>query len=620
LTADGLGKLDFSALLDGQPNEFSLDSEGEDSIFLRGRARERKHSDGETGVSLFAGVRAECSGGDLCVSSNELRVEGATQATIYIALGTDFSGKSPEAGCKQQLEAARIRRFRSIRESHIADHRSLFGRVSINLGGHEKSSLPIDRRMDALRNGESDPDLCALYFQFGRYLLVAGSRGSSPLPLNLQGIWNDGCACAMEWTCDFHLDINTQMNYWPAEVANLSECNLPLFRWIEDSLVPSGQRTAKVGCGRDGWVANTLSNAWGFSAPGWGLVWGIFLTGGVWVATHLWEHFLYSRDKKFLKTTAYPILKGAAVFFEQDLVAHPETGTLVTGPSISPENCFRTADGEIGAETMGPACDSIMLRELFASCIEASEVLGVDEESRGEWRRILDRLPPLQVSKDGRIQEWMKDYEEPDPAHRHITQLTALYPFHQIDRENTPALAAAAAKTLSAKQESVGFEAVEWNLAWFICFYAKLGDSQSAYDNLKRLMLEASDPNLFSFSASGIAGALETIMVVDGNLGATAGIAEMLVQSHRNRIDVLPALPKEWAAGSVAGLRVRGGFEVHIKWEDGILDTLTVHSRLGGMLNIRYKESESNMDTCVGEILVFDEMLSIRDKAMSFGS
>jgi len=269
---------------------------------------------------------------------------------------------------------------------------------------------------------------------------------------------------------------------------------------------------------------------------------------------------------------------------------------------------------------MGPACDSIMLRELFASCIEASEVLGVDEESRGEWRRILDRLPPLQVSKDGRIQEWIKDYEEPDPAHRHITQLTALYPFHQIDRENTPALAAAAAKTLSAKQESVGFEAVEWNLAWFICFYAKLGDSQSAYDNLKRLMLEASDPNLFSFSASGIAGALETIMVVDGNLGATAGIAEMLVQSHRNRIDVLPALPKEWAAGSVAGLRVRGGFEVDIKWEDGVLDTLTVYSRLGGMLNIRYKESESNMDTCVGEILVFDEMLSIRDKAMSFGS
>lgn len=578
LTADQPGKVSFQ--LDFKPGGQGgkVQSRGNDTLFITTDAREKKHSNGATGVSLAGLIRATSIGGKVVALGESLEVVNADSVTLLIALNTTFKGGEPAALGEQQLAAAASASYAALRRRHVADHQPLFRRVALDLGPSPAAQLPTDQRLARLRRGEDDPALTAQFFQYGRYLLIAGSREDSPLPTNLQGIWNDNLACNMGWTCDFHLDINTQQNYWPTEVCNLSECHEPLLRFI-GSLREPGRRTAQTVYGARGWVAHTITNAWGYTAPGWWTGWGMHPTGGIWIGAQLWERYRFTGDSEFLRLRAYPTLKEAAEFFLDYMVVDPKSGWLVTGPSTSPENAFVAPNGQgTFSESMGPTCDVVLVRDLFSSCIEASRTLAVDAEFRGKLEQALAKLPPLRVGKHGQLMEWLEDFDEAVPNHRHTTHLISLYPSAQITPRTTPELAQAARVTLQRRLSRPDWEDVEWSRANLINFYARLGDSEEAHKHVLGLLREDTDVDLLTFSRGGIAGAQENIFCVDGNYAGTAGIAEMLLQSHTGEIEILPALPKAWANGSVKGLKARGGVTVDIEWRNGSVSACKLHS------------------------------------------
>ncbi|WP_183788423.1 glycoside hydrolase family 95 protein [Tunturiibacter gelidoferens] len=586
---------------------------GSDTLIFRGHAFESMHSDGKQGVEVECCARLLHVGGVITSGEEHLQINNADAVTLIVAIATSYGGHVPEMDCAKALQGTTSKSYAELRRNHIADHQTLFRRVQIDLGSRAGAKrIPTDQRRRSLEAGVSDPGLCALFFQYGRYLTSAGSRANSPLPLALQGIWNDGLASSMGWTDDFHLDINTEQNYWLAEVGNLTESQLPLFTLIEQ-MIGSGRRTARSLYGVRGWVSHVVTNPWGYTAPGWGLGWGIFVTSGIWISLQMWEHFRFTQDIEFLRERVYPVLKEAAEFFIAYMVEHPKHGWLVTGPSDSPENWFRTTSGAECSESMGPTCDRVLVYALFSICLEIQGRLAIDSSFGSELRRAREKLPPFQIGHYGQLQEWLEDFEEAQPNHRHTSHLIALYPENQISPEKTPELANAARVTLERRINQPDWEDTEWSRANLVNYYARLWDGEAAHRHLVGLIGKATEDNLLTYSRGGVAGATQNIFAVDGNTAGAAGLAEMLLQSQGDFLHLLPALPVAWSDGRVSGLCARGGFQVDMRWRSKRLISATISSKRGGTCNVRYRSTVLSIRVERGGKVCLTEM-SFRSK------
>lgn len=544
---------------------------------------------GPGGVNFMGKVSVNVKDGKVSGTKDKISIEDATSVTIAVDIRTDYANGQYKEDCVKTVDNVLTQDYNMLKSRHINDYSNLYKRVDLFLGKSESDNLPTDKRWERVKAGKNDIGMDALFFQYARYLQIAASRENSPLPANLQGIWNDNLACNMGWTNDYHLDINTQQNYWLSNIGNLHETNIPLFNYIED-LSMHGQRTAKNTYGARGWLANTVANVWGYTPSGQGVNWGLFPLAGTWIASHLWTHYVYTLDRDFLKKQAYPILKSNAEFLIDYMVQDPKTGYLITGPSTSPENSFRYKGDELSISMM-PACDRQLAYEAFTSCIAASEILGVDASFREEMKAALKDLPPIMIGKNGAIQEWFEDFEEAQPNHRHTTHLLALYPFSQISAIKTPGLAAAARKTIEYRLAAPDWEDVEWSRANMICLYARLFDAQKAYESVVQLQREFTRENLLTISPEGIAGAPYDIFIYDGNEAGGAGIAEMLIQSHEGYIEFLPALPQQWNTGYFKGLCVRGGAEIDLNWKNGKVEKALIKAKIDNNFSVKLPEN-----------------------------
>lgn len=532
-----------------------------DGLYLAGQALFPNQGPG--GVHYVGMIRIIPKGGKISVSDNLLKIENADELYIYTDIRTDFKSKKYQQICKKTIDNSLNKGYQLMRRRHINDYRSLYGKMQISLG-EDKSYLPTDERWMRIKKGETDPAFDALFYQYGRYMLISSSRKKSPLPANLQGLWNDNLACNMPWTCDYHLDINIEQNYWAANVANLAECNEPLFAYL-DLLAKSGHETAKKIYGCDGWVAHTVANVWGYTAPGSDVGWGLCPSAGAWQATQLWKHYLYTMDKEYLAKVGYPLLKKTAQFFIDYMVEDPNTGYLVTGPSISPENGF-SYKGETWSLAMMPTIDRAVVYYIYNACIESSRILNIDSGFRSGLEKDIKRLPPLAISKEGTIKEWLLDVERADPNHRHSSHLVSLYPLDEISYTKTPQLMSAARKSIEKQLSATKWEDTEWSRANMINFFARIKDADKAYHSLQGLYREFMRENLMTVSPAGIAGAEKDIFSFDATEAGIAGISEMLLQSYDGFIEFLPALPTQWSKGAVNGICAEGGLVVNMSW------------------------------------------------------
>lgn len=606
LTADRPGQLTFSARLD-RPERATVAADGSNGLLMVGRLN--NGTDGK-GMKYAARLRAVTRGGQVQVEDKSLRVSGADEVTLLLTAATDYQGfagrhtRDPLAASAADLNRAAAKSYAALVAAHVADYRSYFNRASLTLGpaDGEAAKLATPARLKAIADGNDDPGLAALYFQYGRYLLISSSRPGG-LPANLQGIWAD--TLDTPWNGDWHLNVNVQMNYWPAEVTNLSDLHQPLFALIA-SLQEPGARTARLYYKARGWVAHVITNPWGFTAPGEGASWGSTTSGSAWLSQHLWDHYLFTRDREFLRW-AYPIMRGSAQFYADMLIEEPQHKWLVTAPANSPENSFRLPNKEVAHVCMGPTIDMQLLRYLFGACIEASKLLGVDARFRQELGEKLKRLAPTRVGSDGRIMEWLEEYEEPEPHHRHVSHLWGLYPGSEITLDKTPQLAEAARKSLEAR----GDISTGWSLAFKINFWARLGDGNRAHKLLNLLLSPVNSNSNGSGSYDNLFDAHPPFQI-DGNFGATAGIAEMLLQSGDGVIHLLPALPDDWHEGRVNGLRARGGFEVGMEWQNGKLTGATVRSMRGGGCKIIYGQKTLELKTQPGRTYRLDGQLKLK--------
>ena len=546
---------------------------------------------GPGGVCFEGRIAVLADNGEVKMEQSGVSIKEADAVTLIVDVRTDYKSPDYKTLCADGVEKAAAKSYDELKQAHIKDYNTLYNRVSIHFGQDANRALPTDVRWKQVKEGKTDTGLDALFFQYGRYLTIASSRENSPLPIALQGFFNDNKACNMGWTNDYHLDINTEQNYWAANVGNLAECNAPLFTYIKD-LAHHGAKTAEVVYGCKGWTAHTTANVWGYTPASSTIIWGLFPMAGSWIASHLWTQYEFTQDKQYLAETAYSLLKGNAQFILDFLAKDPKSGYLMTGPSISPENWFRTVGGEEMVASMMPACDRELAYEILSNCVQASEILDTDREFADSLRTAIAQLPPIQLRANGAIREWFEDFEEAHPNHRHTSHLLALYPFSQITLEKTPELAEAARKTIENRLSAENWEDTEWSRANMICMYARLKDAQEAYKSVQLLQGKLSRENLMTVSPGGIAGAEGDIYSFDGNPAGTAGMAEMLIQNHEGYVEFLPCLPVEWKDGSFKGLCLKGGAEATAEWTNAVINKASLKATADQVLKVKIPQGK----------------------------
>jgi len=544
----------------------------------------------------------ECDG-MISTEGETIEVSDASSATLWLNAATNFVRYDDVSGDVEEKLSVSFsspddHSYAQVRRSHIADYQSLFDRFTLDLGNNGRDTLPTDQRIITFNDSPDDPQLLTLYTQYGRYLLISSSRPGTQ-PANLQGIWNKDLEPA--WGSKYTININTEMNYWPAELTNLSECHSPLFDLIGE-LSATGKSVAKEQYDCEGWVAHHNTDLWRGAAPINHSNHGMWVSGSGWLVHHLWEHYLFTKDQQFLRDEAYPAMKGAALFYSQFLVEDEKTGWLISTPSNSPEN---------GGMVAGPTMDHQIIRSLFKACIEASELLDADHSFAARLRELLPQIAPYQIGEHGQLQEWLDDVDDPENKHRHVSHLWGIHPGKEINWQSSPELMEAARQSLLFR----GDDGTGWSLAWKINFWARLLEGDHAYKLIKMIFRPvSSDKTKYRRGGGSYPNQFDAHppYQIDGNFGATAGIVEMLVQSHLSAIQILPALPSVLPEGSVSGVCARGGFELSFNWSDSELTQVEVLSKTGASCRLLYNEHTIEFPTTAGKRYLFDGALSAK--------